>query len=78
VKRAKIGEEAKARALSADMIDRLDGTAEAEGEAAGKRRNIYMTDDLLRRAKVYARRNGLSVSSAVRLALNDFLGRQGV
>ncbi|MBI4317325.1 MAG: hypothetical protein HY675_02450 [Chloroflexi bacterium] len=76
-RRVKIDEEVIGRVLKVDYTDRLDAKALPD-TSTGKRRNIYLSDDLLRRAKIAARRKHVSVSGIVRMALEQYLTADGI
>ncbi|MBI4317329.1 MAG: hypothetical protein HY675_02470 [Chloroflexi bacterium] len=61
--------------IYADIIGAVP-TAEAEQGKDAVRRNYYLTRALVHRVRSYGRRHGLSASTVVKLALEEFLEKR--
>jgi hypothetical protein len=75
--RARLGEDATKRVMPKSVVDRFADQGD-EADAEPCRQSIYMTKGLLRRAKSLGKRRGLSISTVVKLALEQYLGEHEV
>lgn len=76
-KRVKVDEVAIGRVLPTDYTDRMVNTVQPAANKA-KRQIYYLNEDLVRRVKILAQRQGISGSDVAKLALAAYLKDQGV
>ncbi|MCL4534968.1 MAG: hypothetical protein M1370_07380 [Bacteroidetes bacterium] len=76
-KRATVDQYALNRVLPTDLTDRI-GSGALPLEDRGKRQHFYLSEDLVRRVKILARRQHISASDVAKLALEQHLRLHGV